>query len=207
MSSDMASIFETIRSSAIIDFLKSLDWAILHWIQDNLRMEILDKIMPVFSFLGNGGLVWIVLAVILLIPRRTRRTAILVLIGLAAAGLIGTNLIKEFVARPRPCWLDDSVVMLIKVPQDYSFPSGHTVCGVVSCFLINRTNKVIGFFSVILMLLIAFSRMYLYVHFPSDILAGLVFGIIVGAIIWAIGGRWARKGRLPKEPDFWENVV
>ena len=100
MSSDMASIFETIRSSAIIDFLKSLDWAILHWIQDNLRMEILDKIMPVFSFLGNGGLVWIVLAVILLIPRRTRRTAILVLIGLAAAGLIGTNLIKEFVARP-----------------------------------------------------------------------------------------------------------
>ena len=207
MSFDLAAVFETLRGSAIIDFVKSLDWAILYWIQDNLRTEILDKIMPIITSLGYYGAVWVILAVILLFRRRTRRTAVLILIGLAAAYVIGTNMIKEFVARPRPCWLDDSVVMLIKVPQDYSFPSGHTVIGTVFCFLINRTNKIFGFFSVILLLLIMFSRMYLFVHFPSDIIAGLIIGILFGAVVWLIGGRWARKGRLPKEPDFWENVV
>lgn len=207
MSFDIASIIEAIRNSAVIDIVKSLDWAVLHFIQDNLRTDILDRVFPIITFLGDHGAVWILLAVILLFRRQTRRTAILILIAMAAAALIGTNMVKEFVARPRPCWLDDSVVMLIKVPQDYSFPSGHTMIGTVFCFLINRTNKVIGVFCVILMLLIAFSRMYLYVHFPSDILAGLVIGIIFGAVTWLIGGRWARKGRLPKEPDFWENVI
>ena len=207
MSSDIASIIEAIRSSAVIDFVKSLDWAVLHFIQDNLRTDILDKVFTILTYLGDHGAVWILIAVILLFFRRTRRTAVLILIAMAAAYVIGTNMVKELVARPRPCWLDDSVVMLIKVPQDYSFPSGHTMAGTVSCFLINRTNKVLGVFSVILMLLIAFSRMYLYVHFPSDILAGLLIGIVFGAVTWLIGGRWARRGRLPKEPDFWENVV
>lgn len=193
--------------SAIVDVIQKIDWMLLHMIQENLRMDILDKAMPIITTLGNYGAVWIVLALILLIPRRTRRTAILILIGLAAAFLIGSVFLKEFIARPRPCWVDDSVLLLISEPKDYSFPSGHTLIGTVFCFLINRVNKVIGFFAVILMLLIAFSRMYLYVHFPSDVLAGLVLGVIFGALIWLIGGRWAARGRLPKEPDFWEDVV
>ena len=192
---------------AIIELVQNIDWMILHWIQNNLRMDILDQVFPIITKLGDHGLIWIVLALILLIPRRTRRTAILMLIGMAAAYLVGTTLVKNYVARPRPCWLDDSIVLLISEPKDYSFPSGHTIAGVTSCFLINRTNKIIGFFAVILMLLIAFSRMYLYVHFPSDVLAGFIIGLVFGAVTWLIGGRWAARGRLPKEPDFWENVI
>jgi undecaprenyl-diphosphatase len=192
---------------AIIDIVKNIDWSILHLIQNNLRTDILDQIFPIITRLGDMGAVWIVLSLILLIPRRTRRTAVLMLIGMAAAYILGAVMLKNYIARPRPCWLDDSVVLLITEPKDYSFPSGHTLAGTVACFLINRTNKVIGFFAVILMLLIAFSRMYLYVHFPSDVLAGLIIGIIFGAVTWLIGGRWAARGRLPKEPDFWENVI
>lgn len=193
--------------SKIIELVQNIDWMLLHMIQDNLRMDILDKVMPIITKLGDWGAVWIVLALILLIPRRTRRTSILILIGMAAAYLIGTSFLKVYIGRPRPCWVDDSVILLISEPKDYSFPSGHTMAGTVFCFLINRVNKVIGFFAVILLILIAFSRMYLYVHFPSDVLAGLIIGVIFAAVTWLIGGRWANRGRLPKEPDFWENVV
>ena len=105
-----------------------------------------------------------------------------VLLGCLAVGaLIGNGLIKNAVMRPRPCWLDESVTMLIETPSDYSFPSGHTMASVIGATILTAANRKFGLIAIPLAVLIAFSRMYLYVHFPSDILGGLVLGLAISA--------------------------
>ena len=90
---------------------------------------------------------------------------------------------KPLVARERPCWIRDPVQLLIDMPKDYSFPSGHTQVSVVSAMAIFQNNRKWGIAAFVLASLIAFSRLYLYVHFPTDVLAGIVIGMAVGRIM------------------------
>ena len=104
-----------------------------------------------------------------------------VLISLAVGFLLGNLLIKNLVMRDRPCWLDPGIALLIQSPDDYSFPSGHTLASfeaAVSVFLYHRRW---GYAFLALAVLIGFSRMYLFVHFPSDVLAGAVLGSLIAA--------------------------
>ena len=99
--------------------------------------------------------------------------------ALAAGVLIGNVCLKNLVARPRPCWLEN-VPMLIANPTDYSFPSGHTLSSVIGAAVLTKVNRKFGFAAIPLAALIAFSRLYLYVHFPSDVLASVVLGTAIG---------------------------
>ncbi len=87
---------------------------------------------------------------------------------------------KNIFARPRPCWLE-TVQLLIASPTDYSFPSGHTLASVIGAYIVTAANRKFGIIAVPLAALVAFSRLYLYVHFPSDVLASLVLGIVIAA--------------------------
>ena len=102
--------------------------------------------------------------------------------GLAVGVLVGNVFLKNFVARPRPCWLDSSVRLLIANPTDYSFPSGHTLSSVIGATILTKTNRRFGYAAIPLAALIAFSRLYLYVHFPSDVLAAAVLGVVIGEV-------------------------
>lgn len=102
------------------------------------------------------------------------------------------NFIQNIAARPRPCWLE-SVPLLIKNPTDYSFPSGHTLASVIGACVLTGANRRFGVFAIPLAVLIGLSRLYLYVHFPSDVLASAVLGLALG-----ISGAFAaKKVRLP----------
>lgn len=94
--------------------------------------------------------------------------------------------------RPRPCWLDQSVPLLIAVPNDYSFPSGHTLASVIGATILTAADRRFGLIAIPLAILIAFSRLYLYVHFPSDILGAVILGLGIGALTLC-GGNWAEK--------------
>ena len=165
----------------------SFDWAILHWIQHTLVCPALDFLMPKITLLGNGGAIWLLAAVVLLITKKYRRYGVFLLAGLAAGVLTGNVILKHLIARPRPCWLDTSVPLLIANPTDYSFPSGHTLSSVIGATILTRADRRFGYAVIPLAVLIAFSRLYLYVHFPTDILGAVILGVAIGLAVCAGG--------------------
>lgn len=121
------------------------------------------------------------------------------LAGLAVGVLVGNVCLKNLIARPRPCWLDDSVMMLISSTTDYSFPSGHTLSSVIGATVLTKTDRRFGWAAIPLAAVIAFSRLYLFVHFPGDILAGAILGVIIVEAVYRIGMRCGRRQRTPQE--------
>ena len=156
----------------------------------------MDFLMPKITLLGNGGVIWILAVVILLCTKKYRRQGVLVLAELVVGVLVGNVCLKHLIARPRPCWLDSSVQLLIANPTDYSFPSGHALSSVIRATVLTKTNRCFGYAAIPLAALIAFSRLYLYVHFPSDVLAAAVLGIVIGELAFRYGNRLLDRHKL-----------
>lgn len=166
--------------------MSGAEFAILDFIQNNIRCGFLDFIMPKITALGNAGILWIILTVIFLISKKYRTTGIVMAIALII-DLIGCNMIlKPLAARLRPFQINTAVELIISAPKDFSFPSGHTAASFASVAAMYFTKfkywKVFGVLAVI----IAFSRLYLYVHFPTDVLFGAVFGVIFAYMAYRI---------------------
>lgn len=130
------------------------------------------------------------------VHQKYRRQGVLLLAGLVVGVLVGNVCLKHLIARPRPCWLDSSVQLLIANPTDYSFPSGHALSSVISATVLTKTNRCFGYAAIPLAALIAFSRLYLYVHFPSDVLAAAVLGIVIGELAFRYGNRLLDRHKL-----------
>ncbi len=165
--------------------MAGLEFGLLYFLQ-SLHTPWLDWFMTEITSLGDKGFFWIITGVALMCFKRTRKIGFCVLISLAAGFLLGNTLLKNLVCRSRPCWLDKRIVLLIEMPGDYSFPSGHTLAsfeGAVSIWLYNREW---GTAFLILAVLIAFSRLYLFVHFPTDVLGGMGLGILIAVLIHRI---------------------
>lgn len=169
-----------------------MDWEfnILNYIQDNIRNDFLDFVMSFWSFLGNMSWIWILLTVILLCFKRTRRIGIVCVIGFVLSFLITNCTIKPIVARIRPYEINTMVSLLLPKELDYSFPSGHTVYAMCYATIFFRKNKTIGICMFLFAAIMGFSRIYLYMHFPTDVLFGAVFGIIIGFFSVSIEKKW-----------------
>ncbi|TJX15807.1 phosphatase PAP2 family protein [Tissierella creatinini] len=168
----------------MFEIISTYDWEILHWIQNTLTSPTLDFLMPKITWLGNRGMIWVVLALILIATKRYRKEGAILLIGLLIGVLVGNVFLKNLIARPRPCWIDSSVSLLISNPKDYSFPSGHTLSSVIAATVLTMSNKKFGYIAIPMAILISFSRLYLYVHFPSDVLGAYIIGLIIGIGSW-----------------------
>lgn len=153
-----------------------MEHTILGWIQQ-IHNPVLDWIMKFITTLGDNGYVWIAVALALLCFRKTRKFGAMMSVSLVLCLLIGNLGLKLLIDRPRPFHIDDTIRLLIEAPLDSSFPSGHTMSSFASACVLFFWNKKAGIAGIILASLIAFSRMYLYVHYPTDILAGAVLGI------------------------------
>lgn len=164
--------------------LTEIEFAILDAIQ-GIRSGLLDRLMVEITTLGNGGIVWIAAGVAMLFSRKYRRVGVAVLIAASLSGIIGNLVIKNIVARPRPCVINSAIELLIALPRGYSFPSGHTLCSFSAAVSMLLYNKKMGVCALTLASLIGFSRMYLYVHFLSDVLAGILLGILLARLaVW-----------------------
>ncbi len=181
----------------MVSMLQKVDWSVLRWIHGSFSCGFLNVLMPKITMLGSSGAIWILAALLLLCTRKYRRYGVILLAGLAAGALVGNVILKPLVARPRPCWLDTGVRLLVANPTDYSFPSGHTLSSAVAATVLTKTNRKFGFAAVPLAVLIAFSRLYLYVHFPSDVLAAVLIGVPIGCVAFTIGKKW--PGRRPTD--------
>ena len=160
-----------------------MEFEILYAI-NNLHNPVLDKIMIAITSLGNAGLIWIAIAVFLLFIRKTRKCGALMLVSMLLGLIIGNGVLKNLIARDRPCWIDTNIPLLIPNPLDYSFPSGHTLASFEAAVMIFLHNKKWGTISFVLAIIIAFSRMYLFVHFPTDILGGMILGTVTSIAVY-----------------------
>ncbi|MDE5864290.1 MAG: phosphatase PAP2 family protein [Lachnospiraceae bacterium] len=168
----------------LTDAITNMDIQILNWIQENLRCSALDIIVPFITFLGNKGWLFIVLAVILIGISRYRKWGASIAVSLSLGLIFGNMVLKNVVARVRPYDFVEGIELLIAKLSDYSFPSGHTLaamefCTVVCMMPVRRIYKVLA---ILLTMAMAFSRLYLYVHFPSDVLASVLLGGIFGVM-------------------------
>ena len=167
--------------------------AILDFIQNHMRTAFGDLIMPYISMLGNAGIIWIALTALLLCIPKCRRVGITMMAALVLDVVVCNGILKPLVARIRPCDVNTSIQLLIARPTDYSFPSGHSAASFTAVSaLFCRKNKlwIPGLF---LAVLIAFSRLYLYVHWPTDVLAGIALGILLGWLGMLITDRIFKK--------------
>jgi len=165
-----------------MNWIQNVDWSILQWMHAHLQCGFLDFIMPKITVLGDLGAVWLTAAAILIITKKYRRYGVMLVIGIAAGFIIGNLGLKPWVARPRPCWLDPSVTMLVPMETDFSFPSGHTLASVIGAAILTAADRRFAFAAIPLAILIAFSRLYLYLHFPSDVLASFCLGLPIAMI-------------------------
>lgn len=157
-----------------------LDLAALDWIQANLRTELLDLLVPRITALGDHGLLWIALAALLLIFPRTRRLGAAVAVSLLLESFACNLLLKPLIARTRPCDLNSAISLLIPRPRDYSFPSGHTGAAFAAVSALWFGKSSLWKPVLVPAVLIALSRLYLYVHFPTDVLGGVLLGCAAG---------------------------
>lgn len=154
----------------------------LNWLQ-TWHSPILDVFMIFMTHLGDGGLIGIVVTIGLLLFKKTRRLGMMMLVAILVNALLCNVILKPLVQRPRPFTMNPSISLLINAPTDYSFPSGHTsIAFAMVSVLAWRGEKRWTWLTFVIASLIAFSRMYLYVHYPTDILSGILVGLISGWI-------------------------
>ncbi len=173
----------------------------LLFVNRTMRSAYLDKIMPLITKLGDAGIFWIALALILLIPKKTRRTGAAMGVAMLIGLIIGNGILKNVIARTRPFDISHPVLpknrLLIDPPTDYSFPSGHTLASFEAATAIYKDHTVYGFAAFVLALLIAFSRIYLQVHYPSDVIGGAILGFLFGmlgsTIVRSVRDSWAAR--------------
>lgn len=182
----------------MLEFLMHLDGNILLYIQEHIRMPIFTPFVVFITTLGDAGLIWVVASLLLLIPKKTRKIGCISILALLGSLIVNNLLLKNLVHRTRPYELVQGLVPLVKKPVDFSFPSGHTGSSFASgCVLFRNLPKPAGILALVLAVLISLSRLYVGVHYPSDVLVGMVNGIWISfAAEWIYQKAVSIRGKL-----------
>lgn len=166
-------------------YLEAIDNSSLWLIHDLFHSVFLDRLMPVITALGNGGGIWVLACFILLLQKKTRMVGVAMALAMLICYLGGNLFLKHFIARARP-YTDDPTIQLL-IPPDrelYSFPSGHAMNSFAASTTLLLWRHRFGLAAVALAALIAFSRIYLMMHYPLDVGAGMALGILSAIIVF-----------------------
>lgn len=181
----------------------NLDGAILLWIQEWIRSDLMNPIMIKITHLGDAGLVWIALSLFLLFPKSTRKYAMMAIVALLLSLLINNMLLKNIIARTRPYEVVEGLNRLIGAQHDFSFPSGHTASSFATAVvLFCNLKKRYGIPLLILAVLISLSRLYVGVHYPTDVLFGAISGTLLAVLAqWLVNGILERRRKGGQDED------
>lgn len=169
-----------------MEILSLKELGILDFIQEHIRCDFLDWFFPTITKLGDSGIFWILLAVIFLFFKKTRKTGLMMGVALLCGLIVGNLTLKPLIHRIRPYDLNPDAVLLIDRLSDFSFPSGHTLSSFEGATVLMIRDKRFGIPAMVLAVCIALSRLYLYVHYPTDVLAGAILGIGFGFLAVAL---------------------
>ena len=190
-----------------MDAIYSFDYSILNYINEHFHNAFFDGFFSIITHLADAGWFWIALAALLLCFKKTRKTGCVMGAALLMGVIFGNGILKPLIHRVRPydnaAWSPavTRATLLISPPSDYSFPSGHTLASFEGAFGIFLCNKKWGAPALVLAVLIAFSRLYFYIHYPTDVIGGMILGIGFSvAAFFIVGEIWNKvtKKQLPK---------
>ena len=175
--------------------LAQAEGSVLLWIQETVRCAFLDPLMTVYTQLGNAGLMWIVLGVLMLFFPKTRKAGLAGVVALICSLLCTNVILKHLVSRPRPWLVVEGLIPLVAEGDPNSFPSGHTSAAFAAAMAWRKTlpEKWMGRTALGLAVLMGLSRLYVGVHFPSDVLCGMLVGLFCGWMGW-----YEVRGRIPR---------
>ncbi|NLO48610.1 MAG: phosphatase PAP2 family protein [Clostridiales bacterium] len=182
-------------ASMLFNLISSTDSSVLLFVQDHVRNPILNPVMIFFSVIGNAGFIWLVLSVYLIVTKKHRQKGFLLLICITLCYVLNDFIIKSLIQRPRPFLYIDELDVLLKrfsASSSWSFPSGHACSSFASAFALYRGFGKKGALFYIPAVLISFSRVYVGVHHPSDVVCGAIVGTIGSAVIVFLIGRFYR---------------
>lgn len=182
----------------MIEAITNLDLSILLFIQENLRSDLLNSILSFITHLADNGYIWIAVGLILLFPKKTRRAGVFMLICLALAFVVNDLAIKPLIARIRPYDLCGELSILVRPETSFSFPSGHTNISFAAAYALTRAFGKKGAWAYLPAALIAFSRCYVGVHYPTDVLAGMIVGTLCAALAWYLANRFIKTDFVKK---------
>ncbi len=154
-----------------------MELSILHAIAQ-LRSPLLDPILGFLTDICSFGQVWILISLVMVFYKKTRFIGLTALVALFLMQFSGNMLLKPLIARPRPFVVDPTLLWYVHMPSDFSFPSGHTASSFAAAFVYFFNDRRIGIPALVLAALISFTRLYFGVHYPTDILGGIVLGLI-----------------------------
>lgn len=162
------------------------DWELrfLHFLQ-SIHNPVLDSIMLFFTNSNSAPIITILIFVSIVFPK-TRRIGFQMLLASFISQILINNELKHLITRCRPCWLEPGVKLLVDCPNSYSFPSGHTSGFFTLATAIFLSNKKFGIPALVFASLGAFSRLYLFVHWPTDVLGGILSGALCGVLSFLI---------------------
>ncbi len=177
---------------------QQFDLPILDWIRSHLSCKFLDAVMPVITALGDNGIFWIAVAAVLLCLPKYRKAGFAMGIAMLMGLLICNATLKPLIARIRPYdyqlqHFGTAIELLIAAPHDYSFPSGHTAASFEAATALLLYHRKWGIAALFLACLIAFSRLYLYVHYPTDVLFSVALGVALAFLARWLTDRGARN--------------
>ena len=173
--------------------INGFDARIMEFIQNNLHCPAADFFFSAITYLGEAGALWLCAAVILLFFKKTRTTGILVLAAMLLTFVTSELPMKNLICRPRPCHTFPDVSLLIARPHSFSFPSGHSASSFAAAVMIFLRHKKQAWPALLLAAAIAFSRVYLFVHYPTDILAGALLGTLFAVLVFSVYTRQYSK--------------
>ena len=166
-----------------MEFIFNIDDKTIRFINDNMRSEFLDRVMRKISSAGNYGIIWFAVAFALIaMGGEKRRAGLLMIFSLGVEASVCNLIIKPSVKRVRP---NDAHGMVISIdkPKDYSFPSGHTAAAFAAAYSLYLSDKKKGRGLLLCAAVMGFSRVYLLVHYPFDVIAGAALGMISAGFV------------------------
>ena len=165
--------------------IQNFDMSVINFIKEYIQSDFMDELMSFITFLGDKGLIWFLTAFILLLIPRTRRAGTMMLFSVGVSFLFSEGILKQIVQRPRPFIEHSELMLIIPAPSGFSFPSSHSCTSFAASTALFINNKPLGTVGLIIAVLIAFSRIYLTVHYCTDVVSGSILGII-SAVITAL---------------------
>lgn len=193
-----------------METLYTFEYSVLNWIQEVLRCDSLDTALKPVTYLGEAGIPLIILACVLLCFKKTRKAALVAGVAMIYGVIVGNVILKPLVARVRP-YNNEAFAELIRVgrdaivirrPSDFSFPSGHTLASFETAIGIFSCHKKWGIFAIAVAALIGFTRLYFYVHYFTDVLAGALLGTL-----FAVAAYYTVNALEPSAVALWKKIT
>lgn len=177
-----------------MDGINFFDSTIMTAVQQNLHNSFTDFIFPIITYLGEKGIFWIAISLVFMCVKKTRKCGFCMLLAVGLGFLSGELILKNIICRPRPfVSFPEFTTLLISPPSGWSCPSGHSCSSFAAATTLFIHNKKLGVPALILAALIAFSRVFLFVHWPSDVLFGSALGVVSAIVVYLCAGKFQKN--------------